>query len=141
MKTILLMVVLLTQACAHRTGATYTGNGDAGGGSTLLSKWSETIVGTDLEGAELGPTGYRIAKQNQSTVANKVVTVGGQAIAGYIGADVIKSVTNSNNAVTVSESGNALKATQAKEATKVAKDANATSVKIFEAEAAAIPKP
>ena len=134
MKTALLMVVLLTQACAYRSGATYNG-------PDLASKWTDITVGTDLDNAEGGATGYKLAKQNQSTVANKVVTVGGQAIAGYIGADVIKSVTNSNNAVTTAESANALKATQAKEATKIAKDANATSVKLFEAEAKTLPPP
>ncbi len=134
MRTILLTAALLTQACAYRSGSTYNG-------PDLASKWTDITVGTDLEGAEGGATGYKIAKQNQSTVANQAIKVGGQAIAAYVGDDVIKSVTNSNNAVTVSESNNALRATQAKEATKVAKDTNATSVKLFEAEAAAAPKP
>ena len=127
MRTILLLAVLLTQSCAYRSGATYAGG-------SIQSKWNDFTFGTDLEGAETSAQGMKVAKQDQSTVANKAITIGGQAIAAYVGADVIKSVTNSNNAVTTAESSNALKAAQTKEATKVAKDANATKVKLFEAE-------
>lgn len=130
MRSFLLLTVLFTQACAFREGATFE-NGQ------LASRYRDLTIGVDLEGAETTATGMKIAKQDQSKVANQFVKTGGQAIAGYIGADVIKSVTNSNNAVTTAESANALKATQAKEATKIAKDANATSVKLFEAEAKA----
>lgn len=133
--TSLVLLVLFIPSCAFREGTTFEGG-------QLASRYRDLTIGVDLEGAETTATATTIAKQDQSKVANQFVKTGGQAIAGYIGADVIKSVTNSNNAVTVSESNNALRATRAKEATKVAKDANATSVKLFKAEeAAAIPPP
>jgi hypothetical protein len=138
MRTTLLILALLTQACAYRSGATYTGNGDAGG-NTLLSKWTDVTFGTDLENAEGGATGYKIARQNQSTVANQALKTGGQMVAAYVGADVIKSVTSSNNAVTTAESGNALKATQAKEVTKRAADANKTAVETAKIHAETLP--
>lgn len=132
MRIFILLALLLPVSCAHRRGATYVGG-------QIASSWSDTTFGTDLDGASTSAEGMKIVKQNQSTVANQFIKTGGQAIAAYVGADVIKSVTNSNNAVTTAESGNALKATQAKEVTKRAADANKTAVETAKIHAETLP--
>lgn len=119
-----ILALALATACAHRQGSTYAGG-------QIQTTWSHTTLGTDIESEELSAEGFKLARQNQSTVGNQVVKTAGTLGTAAITAGLLEGINASNNGVTTNASGNARAAAESREKTKRILDSNRTRESIF----------
>lgn len=135
MKSILLVTLLaaLFPSCAEYEGATYAGNGDAGGGtgvihSGITSYYRSRTFMTDLKAGSFSARKAVVSGQNQSKVPLSAIRTAGTVAGGMIAANLSEAVSNNGSKEVINASNNALAATQAKEATKQAANAGKTAV-------------
>jgi hypothetical protein len=129
-----LAIMATGSSCAYRSGATYAG-------AQIQSKWVDLTVGTDLEGAETSAEGMKIAKQDQSKVANQAIKTAGTLGAAAITAGMLEGMNADNLAADTALAQEGTKQTALKEGTKRAANANATAVQQAKIHAAAPPLP
>jgi hypothetical protein len=128
-RAIYLMLMLTGSSCAYRSGATYAG-------AEIQSKWVDVTVGTDLEGAETSADGMKIARQDQSKVANSAIKTAGTLGAAAITAGMLEGMNADNLAADTALAQEATKQTALKEGTKRAATASKAAVETAKIHAA-----
>ena len=126
---IYLTIMACGSSCAYRSGATYAGG-------QVESKWVDFTAGTDLEGAETSAQGMKIAKQDQSKVANSAIKTAGTLGAAAITAGMLEGMNADNLAADTAVAQEATKQTALKEGTKRAATASKAAVETAKIHAA-----
>ncbi len=117
MRILLALLVCITcVSCAEYKGATYSGNGDAGGGK--LTEYSARTFMTDLKAGSFTARKAVVSGQNQTKVPLAIVRTIGTVAAASITANLSEAISSNGSHEVINASNNAAAIAAEKEATK-----------------------
>ena len=130
MRILLLLVTCLSLvSCAEYSGATYAGNGDAGGGSKLTEYRARTFM-TDLKAGSFTARKAVVSGQNQSKVPLSAIRTAGTVASGMIAANLSEAISNNGSHEVINASNNAATIATEKEVTKRAATAGGQALEL-----------